>query len=66
MAASMRGIVIPKTEMLPYPSIASNVQHIAYQEPGVIYNNSEFTYQYITYRGNALPRNRRGAVMESK
>lgn len=66
MAASMQGRVIAPTVMLPYPSIASNVQHFAYNESGVIYNNPEFTYQFTAYRGNALPRTRRGAVMEQK
>lgn len=66
MAASMQGRNPAKTIMLPYPSIASNVQRFAYNESGVIYNNPQFTYQYTAYRGNALPRTRRGAVMESK
>lgn len=66
MAATMQSRVLTPTKMLPYPSTASNIQHFAYNEPGVIYNNKDFTYQYIAYRGNALPRNRRGVVMESK
>ena len=66
MAATMASTVIPNSEMNPYPSIASNVQHIAYNEVGVIYNQPNFTYEFTTYRGNALPRFRRGVVMESK
>lgn len=66
MAATMSGIQVASSSMNPYPSIASNVQQIAYNEPGVIYNETNFTYEYTTYRGNALPRFRRGVVMEKK
>lgn len=66
MAATMASTVIPSSQMNPYPSVASNVQHIAYNETGIIYNQPNFTYEFITYRGNALPRFRRGVVMEKK
>lgn len=66
MAATMASTVIPSSQMNPYPSVASNVQHIAYNEAGIIYNQPNFTYEFITYRGNALPRFRRGVVMEKK
>lgn len=66
MAATMASTVIPNSQMNPYPSVASNVQHIAYNEAGVQYNQPNFTYEYITYRGNAELRVRRGVVMESK
>lgn len=51
--------------MLPYPSTASNLVRITYDNPGVQYEQPYFTYEYITYRGNAELRTRRGVVMES-
>lgn len=66
MAASMSSTVVPNSAMNPYPSVASNLQHIAYNESSIIYNQPQFIYEYTTYRGNALPRFRRGVVMESK
>lgn len=66
MAATMSSTTVANSVMNPYPSIASNVQHIEYNNAGVIYNQPNFTYEFTTYRGNALPRFRRGVVMESK
>ena len=66
MAATMAPFQVGVQKMLPYPSIASNVVHFTYNNPNVIYNNPEFTYQYTTYRGNATVRVRRGVVMEGK
>ena len=66
MAATMSGIQVANSTMNPYPSIASNIQPIEYNQAGIIYNEATFTYEYTTYRGNALPRFRRGVVMEKK
>lgn len=66
MAATMATTVVPSSAMNPYPSVASNVQGIEYNQSDVIYNQPNFTYEFTTYRGNALPRFRRGVVMESK
>lgn len=66
MAATMASTIVPNSAMNPYPSVASNIQHIEYNQSGIIYNEPTFTYEFTTYRGNALPRFRRGVVMESK
>lgn len=65
MASKMAPFQATVQTMLPYPSTASNVVHFEYNSPGVIYNQPEFTYQYITYRGNVQVRTRRGVVMEA-
>lgn len=64
--ATMQPRQIAQARMLPYPSTASNVVHFTYEEPGVIYNNPQFTYEYVSYRGNAQVRTRRGAEMKGK
>lgn len=65
MASKMAPFQATVQTMLPYPSIASKVVHIEYNNAGVIYNNPDFTYQYTTYRGNVQVRTRRGVVMEA-
>lgn len=65
MASKMAPFQATVQTMLPYPSTAANVVHIEYNNAGVIYDQPEFTYQYITYRGNVQVRARRGVVMEA-
>lgn len=65
MASKMAPFQKTVQTMMPYPSTNANVVHIKYQEPGVIYDQPDFTYEYITYRGNAQVRVRRGVVMEA-
>lgn len=64
--ATMTPRQVSSAEMMPYPSTASNVVHFQYEEPGVVYNQARFTYEYTSYRGNSQVRTRRGAEMKGK
>jgi len=51
-ASSMFRRIVTLPQMIYRQSIASIVAHYFYNQPGIKYNQSSWTYEYISDRGN--------------